>query len=403
MSYVLFPYERVRKDSRVILYGMGWLGRMFVEQILSNNYCKLLFAVDRDYKSKNSNLISVKPVSDIQAVEYDYVVIALRSLSLAESVETELRKYGVPKEKCIYKYTILGEDTETISKKITDMDKFLRQRVGRMLSGLESFTGNECWRESCPDWKHSWLYEKYTKLHNALTVYKIDEPHKFVRIGQNEDGGYLIVDNYPHQTGKVLYAFGVGGDVSFEYEMAEKGWEIYLYDHTVTRLPQWHPSFHYKKRGLIGCSENAKPEFATLVELLSENGHNQEQNMLLKMDIEGYEVDVFRYLSEQVQARFAQIVVELHGLDDSSHWDELIDALKRLGRTHKLVHLHENNWSTPFFLGNKRLSEAVELTFVRERDWHFSSYEGLLLNPLDARCDNMRPERISWQGDKYDI
>ena len=150
--YVLFPYERIPHGSKVILYGMGWLGKMFVEQIIQNNYCDILFAVDKQYKSKDSNLIAVKSPMAIQEADYDYIVIALLSVSTAESVKEELVKQGVPVGKCVYKYGKLESDEGELLQRITGIDGFLRRRVGRMLSGLESFAENECWRRSCTDW-----------------------------------------------------------------------------------------------------------------------------------------------------------------------------------------------------------------------------------------------------------
>ncbi|SFW32082.1 FkbM family methyltransferase [Selenomonas ruminantium] len=397
MSYVMFPYERVRQGSRIIVYGMGWLGKMFVEQIEQNHYCEVVFAVDRDYQSKKSNFVAVKSPTSIQGAEYDYIVIAMLSISVAEAIKEDLIKWGVPVEKCVYKYALLESDREQILQKINGMNHFLCDRVGKILYGLESYAENELWRSTCPDWRDSWLYKKFQSLRTALTVYKIDEPHRFVRIGQNGDGGYLIVDNYPLRQNGILYAFGVGGDVSFEYEMAEQGWQIYMYDHTVSKLPQKHPAFHYQKRGLIGRKDEQRPELSTLPEFLCENGHMQEQDMLLKMDIEGYEIDVFCNLPEDVQVQFSQIVLELHGLDNISNWDALLKALTKISRTHRLVHLHANNWGPISFFGDGMLTEAVELTFVRTADWHFSPRKGLLLRSLDVRCDGLRPERLAWQ------
>lgn len=397
MSYVLFPYERIQQGSKVILYGMGWLGKMFVEQIAQNHYCEVIFAVDREYKSKSSNLISVKSPTAIKEAEYDYVVIALLSVSTAEAIRDDLVKLGVPVEKCIFKYVLLEPDGEQIINKINSIDHFLHNRIGKMVYGLESFAQNECWRRTCPDWERSYLYEKFCRLQTALTVYEIEESHRFVRIGQLGDGGYLIVDNYPRIDNGMLYSFGVGGDISFEYEMAERGWQIYMYDHTVESLPQNHRAFHYQKRGLIGQHDDARPELSTLPELLCENGHMQEKDMLLKIDIEGYEVDVFRNMPEEIQSNFAQIVMELHGLSNIANWDTLIESLTKIERTHKLVHLHANNWGPILYFGDGMLTDAIELTFVRTNDWHFLPCKGLLLNPLDARCDSMRPERLVWQ------
>ena len=46
MNYYLFPYGEVKPKSRIILFGMGVVGREYFKQIVRTNYCEIVFAVD---------------------------------------------------------------------------------------------------------------------------------------------------------------------------------------------------------------------------------------------------------------------------------------------------------------------------------------------------------------------
>ena len=179
--------------------------------------------------------------------------------------------------------------------------------------------------------------------------------------------------------------------------MAEKGYEAYLYDHTVERLPQEHPNCFFQRRGLAGVRDDAHPELATLPALMAENGHQDCQNLVLKMDIEGAEVGVFTHLPEQVQNQFAQIVLELHGFDHETQWEGLAATLECINRTHQLVHLHANNCGQLLYMGDMVVPNAYEATYVRKADFEFEDVNGLLLTDADYRCDGNVPEWMTWQ------
>ena len=399
MRYVLFPYERVEKGSKCVLYGMGWLGNLFLQQISLNHYCEIVYAVDKEYRNIKSSILSVKSPTVLKDDSvYDYVIIAILNASSAESVAEELSAFGIPKVKFIYKYPVVNVESKSEGIDLERMDWMIRGQLCRMLYGLESYAQNEFLQKRNVDWKSWPIYQKASRLMNELRVYDVFVPHGLVRVGRQSDGGYVLVA--PAQTNgrKLLYGFGVGDDISFELQMAEQGYEIYLYDHTVKGLPQQHGQIHYYKRGLTGIEDEAHSGMSTLLGLLQENGHEHEENIILKMDIEGAELDVFLNLPKEILEKFSQIVMEIHNLTDEETWDRQIEMLTKLNKTHRLVHLHANNYSRIKYLGDLMISEAVEVTYVRGKDFQFKPRQGFLLEDNDFRCDaEYRPERIVWQ------
>ena len=63
--------------------------------------------------------------------------------------------------------------------------------------------------------------------------------------------------------------------------------------------------------------KNRNQNMKNLEELLAENGHNKEQNMILKMDIEHWEFEALIDLKEETLNQFKYILIEYHFKDET--------------------------------------------------------------------------------------
>ena len=50
MMVYLFPFEKVKRESRIILYGAGESGYEFYQQLMTSGYCEIMAWVDRQYQ-----------------------------------------------------------------------------------------------------------------------------------------------------------------------------------------------------------------------------------------------------------------------------------------------------------------------------------------------------------------
>ena len=130
---------------------------------------------------------------------------------------------------------------------------------------------------------------------NDSGIYQLLKPKsikgkKKVRIGSKKDGGYILLDDFENI--RIAYSFGIDHEISFDKDLANKNIDVYMYDHTINKLPFYNDKFHWKKIGLTGKKED-KNNMKTIEELLKENGHTNEKNMILKIDIEGEEWNIF--------------------------------------------------------------------------------------------------------------
>ena len=209
--------------------------------------------------------------------------------------------------------------------------------------------------------RQSEMYRYFSRFH-ALTERHDANPAEAekCRVGRANDGGYIMLKPFSRE--KIAYSFGICDDVSWDIGMAENGYQIYQYDHTIDRLPQEHDSFHWQKLGLTGGEETDDKK--GLETLLANNGHTDTTGMLLKMDIEGDEWGVFAGCPRNVLEQFDQIVVEFHNCAFGNR-SLILRALEKLNDSFAVVHVHANNYRPNNYCGNLTLPDVLEVTYVR--------------------------------------
>lgn len=150
MNY-MFPYNLVEKDSRIILYGEGKVGKEFYLQLHYNQYCVVEAWVDKAFDIFGVNRPFDK-VNNIINYDYDYVVIALADTNQAESVREELVKKGIVEEKIIWSrfYSITADifpDNRELYLKNWD---FYLKIVDDYLNTTQWF-GGSAWYQGSPE------------------------------------------------------------------------------------------------------------------------------------------------------------------------------------------------------------------------------------------------------------
>lgn len=102
---VIFPFNKVARDSKVVLYGAGTLGRQYMEQNIKYNFCEIVLWVDEYSVCSVYSDYSVEKPEMIKHYEYDYIIIAIDNYYIAMDVRENLGKMNVPKNKIIWHST----------------------------------------------------------------------------------------------------------------------------------------------------------------------------------------------------------------------------------------------------------------------------------------------------------
>jgi lipopolysaccharide biosynthesis glycosyltransferase len=96
-----FPYGKIPGQSKVALYAAGKVGETFYHQLRISDYAQLVLWVDSDWQNKN-RMYGVEAVEKVVEVEYDYLIIAIESESIAGQIKDKLLELGVPSDKIVW-------------------------------------------------------------------------------------------------------------------------------------------------------------------------------------------------------------------------------------------------------------------------------------------------------------
>lgn len=226
----------------------------------------------------------------------------------------------------------------------------------------------------------------YRKVREAMSI---AHPRgvDLVRIGGDNDGGYVMADCFHEDA--VAYSLGVGNDITWDAALAARGIHVFMYDHTVDPDTGGNAFLHFRRKG-VGRANRG--DIVTLESQMSANGHGQRRDLILKMDIEGFEYEVIDATPPQVLARFSQIVVEFH---DILHPGNImfLRCLEKLNAVFQPIHVHGQNVHPHVRIGEDTvLTDYVEMTFLRREDHEFVAPESSLPLPADMPTYAHLPE-----------
>lgn len=98
----IFPFAKVPKGAKILLYGAGHVGKIYYYQIQQTGYCKVAAWVD---KGKAGSFVYDKKIDSLKKPEeemFDYVVIAIADIDVAEEIKHMLLNWGIKEEVIIY-------------------------------------------------------------------------------------------------------------------------------------------------------------------------------------------------------------------------------------------------------------------------------------------------------------
>ena len=105
----LFPYEGVKKNNKVAVYGLGLFGKQMVNFLLQTGFCDVVVGIDRNYKNVKLDNIKVIPPEDIVSYEVDSVIICSSYEKQTKSMVAEISKYTDPDKVKVPKLSVMLE------------------------------------------------------------------------------------------------------------------------------------------------------------------------------------------------------------------------------------------------------------------------------------------------------
>ena len=229
-------------------------------------------------------------------------------------------------------------------------------------------------------------------------IYKPKNNYKLIRLGKNNDGGYLV-GRKSLMNSKNLISFGISDDWSFEdqFQKINKDILIYAFDDKLDFKWLFKNCIKNLKRLIFFEIElkdfinsifsvfnfkkflrkiNFKKKFIQQGDISSITANKDK--IFFKIDIEGSE---YRILDEliKIKHKLQAIVIELHDID--IHRDKIVNFIKKINL--EVTHIHPNNYSR---LDRYSNPTCIELTLEKDFD-KMNSLEVILPNPLDQKCN----------------
>jgi hypothetical protein len=190
-------------------------------------------------------------------------------------------------------------------------------------------------------------------------------------IGKKRDGSYVLLNDFKNI--KIAYSFGISRMIQFDKYLANKGIDVYMYDHTINFLPYNNIKFHWKKIGITGRNRNSLI-LKSLEELIIENGHSSEKNMILKIDVEHAEWESLKDLSYNILRNFKYILIEYHFRDEKiiNNTSLYYNVIKKLYKTHQVFYLRCQNKYNIVNFGNNKICRALEVSYIIRENVKFT-------------------------------
>jgi hypothetical protein len=232
-----------------------------------------------------------------------------------------------------------------------------------------------------------------TKVKDLMTrLHPVKTAQRLIRLGPKGDGGYLVPDDFVGI--EACFSPGVNNVAGFERDCAEMGMKVFMADASVEAPPEMHPQFTFIKK-FIGSI--ARGDFITLEQWVNATLPNSHSDLLLQIDIEGYEYETFLSTPESLLQRFRMIVVEFHNLDFlfcQPLFELYSRAFEKLLQHHTCVHIHPNNLARSIKVQGLEIPQMAEFTFLRNDRLAQAGYAHEFPHPLDHDNSDRAPLRL---------
>ncbi|WP_035091159.1 FkbM family methyltransferase [Aquimarina macrocephali] len=202
-----------------------------------------------------------------------------------------------------------------------------------------------------------------------------------IRIGGDQDGGYLIPDDLENI--EACFSPGVGPTSWFEKHCLEYGMKVFMADNSVDGPAIENNEFNFVKK-FIGSTNNEN--FMTLDYWVDSNIESKDSDLLLQMDIEGYEFLTIANLSDELLKRFRIIIIEFHDLDKLWHktyYHLAEETFGKLLQNHTCAHIHPNNYLNIDKRKGVEIPIVAEFTFIRNDRVIEKTSQKVFPHPLD--------------------
>ncbi len=95
----LFPYTKVKKGSKIFIYGAGMFGKQIYNVVKGSAEYEVIGMADKSWKLYREQGLDVIAPEDILSLDYDYIIIAIIYADIKNQVKKHLMELGISEDK----------------------------------------------------------------------------------------------------------------------------------------------------------------------------------------------------------------------------------------------------------------------------------------------------------------
>ncbi|MFY8015512.1 MAG: FkbM family methyltransferase [Limnohabitans sp.] len=202
--------------------------------------------------------------------------------------------------------------------------------------------------------------------HLAKALHPVATQHQLIRVGSEFDGGYLLPNDLDGI--RACFSPGVNENASFEQHLhSQFGIGSHLADFSVDGPPSDFTPLSFTKKFIGATDDDVFMTMDTWTK--SVDASPAEQDLLLQMDIEGYEYISLLRTSTEILKRFRIIIIEIHDVEawGNPHFFNIVEGFFGMLLQHFwVVHNHPNNCCGIVKLNEFSGPRVFELTLLRK-------------------------------------
>lgn len=218
-------------------------------------------------------------------------------------------------------------------------------------------------------YKSGIIVDKFIPTSEVLSfinfIKKNFKPVKLIRIGSQNDGGYLFPDIFNDVS--CCFSPGVSNISSFENDLSETyNIKSFLADASVEAPTISNKNFIFTKK-FIGSIK--KENFITMSKWINDSIGADNNNLFLQMDIEGHEYDVLIKEDLSILNRFIGMIIEFHGLQkifSRFPFKMISSVFSKILESFYIVHIHPNNCCGIIEYDSIQIPLVSEFSFLRK-------------------------------------
>lgn len=102
INVYIFSNVDLIRNKKIIIYGAGIVGQGYYAQLSKYTSCTITGWIDADYQNMHFDFADVIGIEEIQNLQYDFILIAVKNKDTADKIRTQIQEMGISDQKIVW-------------------------------------------------------------------------------------------------------------------------------------------------------------------------------------------------------------------------------------------------------------------------------------------------------------